>query len=60
MPGIFTGRHSFRLVPHEGGKTRFVHGEEFNGILVPFFDLSTTRKGFELMNEALKKRVEQK
>ncbi len=58
MPGIFTGRHRFEF--HEAGKnrTRFVQSEEFSGVLVPFFDLGPTRRGFEKMNAELKKRVE--
>ena len=39
----------------------FIHREEFSGLLVPLLWKSvgkTTRPGFGLMNQALKKRVE--
>lgn len=61
IPFIFDGRHRFELVPTPSGGTRFVHGEKFSGILVPFFkrELDTkTKQGFVSMNEALKKRCE--
>lgn len=61
LPWIFDGRHRFDLGPTPDGGTRLVHAEFFNGVLVPFLRsmLDTkTRKGFELMNEALKTRAE--
>lgn len=58
MPGIFTGKHTFELMELEENKTRLVQREDFNGILVPFFDFDSTIEGFELMNQALKERVE--
>ncbi len=58
MPGIFTGRHTFQLEKIDAGKTKLVQKENFNGILVPFFNFNSTIEGFTLMNEALKKRVE--
>lgn len=61
MPGIFTGEHWFRVevVEQDGRrKTLFTQGEEFSGLLVPFFPFDQTKKGFEMMNQALKKRVE--
>ena len=60
MPGIFTGRHTFKLEKIDEKKTRLVQKEDFNGILVPFFNFDSTIEGFTLMNEALKKRVEGK
>lgn len=60
MPGIFTGEHRFVVEPHESG-SRFVQAEVFTGILVPFFRRSletTTRRGFEEMNHALRERAE--
>lgn len=43
------------------GKTRFVHGEDFSGILVPLLWKnmeSRTKEGFIEMNKALKTAVE--
>jgi hypothetical protein len=59
--GLFDGKHSFKLVPIEQGRTLFVHSEEFTGILVNLLWKSLqapTLMGFEQMNEALKKRAE--
>jgi len=58
MPGIFTGRHTFRLVEVENNRTGLIQREEFNGLLVPFFNFDSTVEGFELMNKALKERIE--
>jgi hypothetical protein len=60
LPGIFDGRHSFRLEAIGPGRTRLTQGEEFSGILVPFTGkmLEQTRAGFEAMNEALRLRAE--
>ena len=54
--GIFDGEHYF-LLEEANGQTKFIHGEEFAGILVPLMQktLEKTEKGFILMNEALKK-----
>lgn len=60
--GIFDGEHIFELYEEENGKIRFVHREKFSGILVPLLwkQLNVkTRKGFEMMNEALKERAEE-
>ncbi len=59
--GIFDGIHEFII--HDQGETgvRFVHREEFTGLLVPILwpMLETkTRLGFEGMNVALKARAE--
>ncbi|MFN7685345.1 MAG: SRPBCC domain-containing protein [Oligoflexia bacterium] len=60
IPGLFDGEHFFRLEAVSPSQTRFVHGEKFTGILVPVLKgmLGETKMGFELMNQALKKRVE--
>ncbi len=57
--GLFDGTHFFRLEKIEGG-TRLVHGEVFEGVLVGMLAklLGSTRRGFQLMNEALKARSE--
>lgn len=58
IPGIFTGRHTFELIPIEKNKTRFIQREEFNGILVPFFNFTSTISGFNAMNRGIKIRAE--
>jgi hypothetical protein len=58
MPGIFTGRHTFQLVQIGPGSTKLIQKEDFNGILVPFFNFDSTVEGFTLMNGELKKRIE--
>lgn len=61
IPGLFDGEHSFQIEPTGTTTCRFVHKEEFSGLLVPLLwkSLDTnTRQGFQAMNEALKKRVE--
>jgi hypothetical protein len=64
LPGIFDGEHSFEIEPlNEGQRTRFTQRERFTGVLVPFLRRSldtSTRKGFEAMNQALKDRVEKR
>jgi len=59
--GLFDGEHSFVIEPLEGNRVRFLHSEKFGGILIPMMAkmLDTdTRRGFEEMNAALKKRAE--
>jgi hypothetical protein len=61
IPGIFDGEHIFELQGLENGKTRFTQKENFKGILVKAFSKqldTNTKKGFQMMNEALKKVVE--
>ena len=60
MPGIFVGRHSFRLEALGDGRTRLTQAEEFSGMLVPFTGkiLERTRAGFAAMNDALRARAE--
>ena len=57
---LFSGEHFFKLVPVEGGRTRFQHGEDFKGVLLKLMgrQLSATARGFALMNLALKRRAE--
>lgn len=61
ISGIFDGEHYFKLEPIEGNKTKFIHGENFSGILIPFMGgvLKSTEEGFKAMNEELKLRCEQ-
>lgn len=61
VPWIFQGEHLFELTESASG-TSFVHREKFKGILLPFLKNNLeikTKAGFELMNQQLKKRVEQ-
>jgi hypothetical protein len=61
LPGIFDGEHVFELADAGEGRTRFLHHEEFRGILVPLMwggMEASTRGGFEAMNVALKQRAE--
>jgi len=57
--GLFDGRHRFEL-RQQGGQTRFIHSESFDGILVPLLKklLVNTERGFDAFNHALKQRVE--
>jgi hypothetical protein len=58
--GLFDGEHFFQCHGLDSGHTRFVHGENFQGVLVRFVGHTLTRvaRGFVYMNQALKKRVE--
>jgi hypothetical protein len=59
--GIFDGEHQFKLKDNGDGTTTFFHSEKFSGILVGLLkkQLETnTKKGFEMMNQQLKKNVE--
>lgn len=60
IPGIFDGEHYFKLEQVAAGRIRFVQGELFSGLLVPFLGklLIETRHGFDLFNKAIKTRVE--
>ncbi|MCA1636420.1 MAG: SRPBCC domain-containing protein, partial [Acidobacteria bacterium] len=60
LPGLFNGEHIFRLEQAGAGSTRFLHGERFTGLAISFMGgtLDKVRRGYELMNEALKARVE--
>lgn len=57
--GLFDGTHFFRLEKTSEG-TRLTHGEVFEGVLVGMLArlLGSTKRGFQLMNEALKARCE--
>jgi hypothetical protein len=62
VPGILDGRHRFELEELPGGRTRFTHGETFSGVLVPLTStvLRRTEAGFTAMNEALRRRSEER
>ena len=59
LPGIFDGEHAFIIEAATRG-CRLRHEETFSGLLVPAFGamLGDTARGFESVNVALKKRVE--
>lgn len=62
VQGLFDGEHYFLLEALAADKTRFVQGEYFSGLLVPFLKKminNQTLEGFKLFNAALKKRVEE-
>lgn len=58
--GIFDGEHYFILESVDKDLTKFIHGEKFSGLLVPFVRkmLDKTQKGFQLMNESIKNECE--
>jgi hypothetical protein len=61
LPGIFDGEHYFQIEQLAPQRVRFIHGEKFSGVLVPFAKSSLnggTKAGFIAMNEALKVRAE--
>lgn len=60
MKGIFDGEHYFKLIDNGNNQTKFIHGENFSGILVSFFTktLRKTKTAFENMNQSLKKECE--
>lgn len=60
-PRLFTGEHGFRLESLGDNRVRFVQDETFRGLLVPLYSwlrLPATRRGFDLMNQALRERAE--
>ncbi len=62
IPGLFDGEHVFILEGTGDGRVRLTQSETFTGILVPLVTrrfLGDTRRGFEEMNEALKRRAEE-
>lgn len=59
-PGLFTGEHYFLIEEAGPGRVRFVHGEDFFGILVPLAGGSfpAVEQGFKDMNAKLKELAE--
>ena len=54
VPRIFDGEHRFELVEAGEGRTRFIHSEQFRGILVgPMLRWigEATEEGFRSMDE---------
>ena len=61
IKGLFDGEHFFILEPINKNQTRFIHGENFTGLLSGILWKmigSDTQKGFEAMNVKMKSRVE--
>lgn len=60
ISGLFDGEHHFILEEQADGSTKFIHGEDFSGILVGLFGglFEKTEQGFKQMNEALKQHCE--
>ena len=61
IEGIFDGEHYFILEKIDSNQTKLIHGERFTGILSGILISmigEEIEKGFEYMNEALKKRTE--
>ncbi|MEI7695506.1 MAG: SRPBCC domain-containing protein [Chlorobium sp.] len=61
LKGIFEAYHYFEIEDFGSGKSRFINIEEFSGLLsgVVFFLLeSRFKKSYQMMDEALKERVE--
>ena len=60
FPGLFDGEHFMRLIAVDPQRTRFVQGENFSGVLLRFSGRTLTQvaRGFDYMNEALKRRAE--
>lgn len=63
IKGLFDGDHLFRIEEMENGNVHFINCEKFTGVLVPLFMFlikKDTEKGFNAMNEQLKKVTEKK
>lgn len=61
LPGLLDGEHSFIIDPLGSDRVRFRQGETFSGVLVGLFRgrlERETKRGFEEMNRALKRRAE--
>ena len=60
IPGIFDGEHYFQIEQISDNQVRFIQGEKFKGILIPFLGsiFPKTIEGFNAMNEALKSECE--
>ncbi len=61
LPWLFDGEHAFVIEPAGEGKVRFRQSEQFRGLLLPLVwgkMADKTRRGFEMMNEAIKRVAE--
>lgn len=62
MAGLLDGHHYFEIHEMSPEKVRFIQYEEFSGCMLPLawpMIAPLSRKGFDSMNKALKKKVEQ-
>ncbi len=57
--GLFDGKHKLELIDNLNGTTTFRQSEKFKGVFVRFFNLESTKKGFEMMNKKLKELAEE-
>lgn len=63
LPVLFSGEHGFTLNPiGSGDETEVVQSEIYRGLVVPFIDrtIAATRAEFDEVNQALKRRVEER
>jgi len=60
FPGLFDSEYFFRLIELEPGRTRFMQGANFSGVLQRLAGrtIAQAERGFVYMNRALKKRLE--
>lgn len=60
IKGVFYGEHVFKLQKLGENKTLLIHNEDFEGVFIGFADLPSDvlTKGYNLMNEALKRHLE--
>ena len=58
IPDVLTAHHSYRLEPTQGG-TRVIQHEIDNGVAMLFWDSSWVQPSYEMVNQALKLRVEE-
>ena len=61
VPGLLDGEHIFSIERLADDRVRFVHNENFRGLVLPLhgmFRYSNTRRGFEEMNQSLKEEAE--
>ncbi|WP_411969046.1 SRPBCC family protein [Haloferax sp. YSSS75] len=61
VPGLFDGEHRFVVEELDEGRSRLTQSETFSGVLVGLVNRlmgDSTRRNFELVNEAMKTRAE--
>lgn len=61
IPGLFNGLHKFAIEKISDTQVKFIHGEEFSGLLAGLIMKQIgeqTRNGFIAMNNKLKERAE--
>jgi len=60
IPGILSARHDFIIQELGPDRTLFLNNDRMSGAAVPVYDLKPIKAGLDAMNEALKKRAEEK